>query len=131
MEHITETRPMMREDVNMTARQQARVEERLAGRDDIMDGIREGRRDAMACTLSESTNAGIDSAVRMWLEFCAVRGRDPWTFGQLEEDALPRPSQLMEEDEALCDFAVYVCNNPRVKGKASLLGNTVGSMLEG
>ena len=126
MEHIAETRPMMRADVSMTARQQARVEERLAGRDDIMDGIREGRRDAMACTLSESTNAGIDSAVRMWLEFCAVRGRDPWTFGQLEEDALPRPSQLMEEDEAFCDFSVYVCNNPRVKGKASLLGKTAG-----
>ena len=126
MAHIAETRPVMRENVVMTARQQARVEAKLSERDEILEGIRDGRRDAMACTLSESTHGGVDSAVRLWFEFCAVRGRDPYTFGRVEEDAPPRPSQLMEEDEAFCEFAVYVCRNPRIRGKDHLLGKTAG-----
>ena len=54
----------------------------LASREAVMEGIRETRAGAMERTLCENTVGGIDSAWRLWLIFCPIRGVDPGTFGQ-------------------------------------------------
>ena len=79
-----------------------------ASREAAMESIRETRAGAMERTLCESTMGGIDSAWRLWLIFCPIRGVNPATFGQLEHDELPRPSQLMEEDQVFADFGCFV-----------------------
>ena len=48
----------------------------LASREAVMEGIRETRAGAMERTLCENTVGGIDSAWRLWLIFCPIRG---WT----------------------------------------------------
>ena len=120
------TRPTWSKAVALTAAAKARVAERSddSGRERAIAAMRDKRQAAMDTTVSENTSSGIDSAVRMWLEFCPIRGVDPDAFGQLRRDEMPRPSQLMEEDEILCDFAAYVVDHPRQKGLDHLLGNT-------
>ena len=46
----------------------------LASREAVMESIRETRAGAMERTLCENTVGGIDSAWRLWLIFCPIRG---------------------------------------------------------
>ena len=49
------------------------------------EGIRETRKTAMERTLCEGTHVNVDSAWRLWLIFCPIRGIDAATFGQLAD----------------------------------------------
>ena len=101
----------------------------LASREAVMESIRETRAGAMERTLCENTVGGIDSAWRLWLIFCPIRGVDPDTFGQLEHDELPRPSQLMEEDQTFADFGCFAVENPRKAGLTHLQGSTAAAYI--
>ena len=119
------TRATWSQAVSLTAAAQARDAARTQQADEAaIAAMRATRQAAMGTNLSENSMSGITSAVRFWLEFCAVRGVDPDEFGVLRHDELPRPSQLMAEDEILCDFAAYVVDHPRKKGIVNLRGNT-------
>ena len=56
----------------------------------VMGSIRDTRAGAMERTLCDSTMGGIDSAWRLRLMFCPIRGVDQGEFGQLEHDELYR-----------------------------------------
>jgi len=101
----------------------------FASREAVMDSIRETRAGAMERTLCGNTMGGVDSAWRLWLIFCPIRGLDPDTFGQLEEDELPRPSQLMFEDQAFADFGCFAVEHPRKAGLTHLLGTTAAAYI--
>ena len=57
---------------------------------------------------------GIDSAWGLSLMFCPIRGLDPDEFGQLEHGELPRPLQLMEEDQI---FLISAALQWRTRGR--------------
>ena len=119
------TRATWSQPVSLTAAAKARDTARTQQADEAaIAAMRATRQAAIGTNLSENSMSGITSAVRFWLEFCAVRGVDPDEFGVLLHDELPRPSQLMAEDEILCDFAAYVVDHPRKKGIVNLRGNT-------
>ena len=119
------TRATWSQAVSLTAAAKARDTARTQQADEAaIAAMRATRQAAIGTNLSENSMSGITSAVRFWLEFCAVRGVDPDEFGVLRHDELPRPSQLMAEDEILCDFAAYVVDHPRKKGIVNLRGNT-------
>lgn len=101
----------------------------LASREAVMDSIRETRAGAMERTLCDNTMGGIDSAWRLWLIFCPIRGVNSATFGQLEHDELPRPSQLMEEDQVFADFGCFAVANPRKAGLTNLQGSTAAAYI--
>ena len=76
------TRPTWSKAVVLTAAAKARVAERSdeSGRGRAIAAMRDKRQAAMDTTISESTSGGIDSAVRMWLEFCPTWcAHDPLT----------------------------------------------------
>ena len=62
----------------------------FASREAVVDGIRETRAGAMERTFCGNTMGGIDSAWRLRLMFCPIRGVDTDEFGQLEHDPRPR-----------------------------------------
>ena len=121
---VAEPRPEPPRAVRVSAAHDRVAAEKLEARDTIMDGIRETRRTAMERTICEGTHVNVDSAWRLWLIFCPIRGIDAATFGQLENDEHPRPSQLMWEDQCFADFAAFAVENPRKAGMSHLLGDT-------
>ena len=125
---VTETMPVPTE-VKVSNKHRRTAAAMLASREAVMGSIRETRAGAMERTLCENTMGGIDSAWRLWLIFCPIRGVNPDTFGQLEHDELPRPSQLMEEDQVFADFGCFAVENPGKAGLAHLQGSTAAAYI--
>ena len=79
---VAETRPEPPRAMRVSAAHDRVAAEQLAKRDAIMDGSRETRKTAMERTMCEGTHVNVDSAWRLWLIFCPIRGIDAATFGR-------------------------------------------------
>jgi len=92
--------------------------------------VRAKRTEAMAAAFAESTRGMQLTAMRAFVEFCAVYGVAYTDFGTTDGDRVPTPAQLGAEDEFLADFACFVVLFPRhgrADGPECNLGSTAVS----